>query len=47
VSVVTQKRAVRLGSFLAGKWVDSTAGDFLPVIDAIWRVCASRKLRSV
>jgi malonate-semialdehyde dehydrogenase (acetylating)/methylmalonate-semialdehyde dehydrogenase len=31
--VVTQKRAVRLGNFLAGKWVDSTAGDFLSVID--------------
>jgi malonate-semialdehyde dehydrogenase (acetylating)/methylmalonate-semialdehyde dehydrogenase len=33
VSVITQKRAIRLSNFLAGKWLDSTAGDFLPVID--------------
>ena len=33
MSVDTQNRAIRLGNFLAGKWVDSTAGDFLPVID--------------
>lgn len=33
MSVVSQKRAIRLSNFLAGKWVDSTAGDFLPVID--------------
>src|SRR5215472_14384940 len=33
MGVITQTRAVRLGNFLAGKWVDSSAGDFLPVID--------------
>jgi malonate-semialdehyde dehydrogenase (acetylating)/methylmalonate-semialdehyde dehydrogenase len=33
MSVVTQQRAIRLSNFLAGKWVDSSANDFLPVVD--------------
>ena len=37
MSVVTQKGAVRLGNFLGGKWVDSTAGDSGILTRAIYR----------
>ena len=33
MSVVTQKRAVRLRNYRAGEWVESSAHEFLPVVD--------------